>query len=657
MDITKYFDNEDTLICEKDIHKNRLENHILKLKQNTIIDISQYGYYLNLLNKYNILYNFGSVIELLNKAKECNYENYDKLFKSLVKYVSTIFNKQLDIEIENIPKYIIDCIHTDFIKSSSRMTYSTDQNNAVIKLIKFLYNPNERGFNLLGSAGSGKTTLIVDLMSYLLKNKYIKKIAMTAPTNKAVNILQTKLEPYFEDLMELNKISENKMHIEFLTIHRLLSYEGDYDINGNKIFVKKKKNIMDQYDIIVIDECSMIPKDLLINIFNELRNLSHSIKIIFLGDPCQLLAVNEHSNLLFTKSINDISNMQTEMLIQIVRSNNDNIVNLSNAIREWILDDKYKIAIFKYKGKGVYVYNCERNQKKTDTIWFKKCVDRIKDLTNIKSTIILAWTKNQVDKYNQEARKTIFNTNSSETIVSDQIVEYKKGDVLVFSDYYNGCAKQKCYDTDTKNMEGRFYTSEQIKIMDVESYIKKCTKFNEKPKTTIKKIVQNKAIIDKYITTIKNINNNISLSYNVMKLHAQKMTEVTIKNIIPETYEINVLETKIKEANKKDIEFVTNEIKQLRNYYYQNNSQLIKTIDDEIINKLWRELNINLIDPFANVNYGLSLTSHKSQSSTYCHVFVDTDDIFLNMNNIEAKRALYTSVTRASEEVHILCRK
>ena len=73
-----------------------------------------------------------------------------------------------------------------------------------------------------------------------------------------------------------------------------------------------------------------------------------------------------------------------------------------------------------------------------------------------------------------------------------------------------------------------------------------------------------------------------------------------------------------------------------------------------ILKQLWKEWNKIFNEPFANTNIGCSISCHKSQSSTYFNVFVDADDILNNPNTDEAKRCIYTALTRASNEIHIL---
>ena len=63
------------------------------------------------------------------------------------------------------------------------------------------------------------------------------------------------------------------------------------------------------------------------------------------------------------------------------------------------------------------------------------------------------------------------------------------------------------------------------------------------------------------------------------------------------------------------------------------------------INKLYKEYQTNIVDCFAQLNYGYCITVHKSQGSTFKNVFIDMNDILDNNNLSETSRCLYTSIT------------
>ena len=77
----------------------------------------------------------------------------------------------------------------------------------------------------------------------------IKALAVTAPTNKATDIIRAKFKRYIdllciEDLSfddKLDWLKKNKnINIEIITIHKLLNYNNDFNSEGT-IFVKREK--------------------------------------------------------------------------------------------------------------------------------------------------------------------------------------------------------------------------------------------------------------------------------------------------------------------------------------------------------------------------------------------------------------------------------
>ena len=115
-----------------------------------------------------------------------------------------------------------------------------------------------------------------------------------------------------------------------------------------------------------------------------------------------------------------------------------------------------------------------------------------------------------------------------------------------------------------------------------------------------------------------------------------------------------VIKDEDKKKLEKEKEFCIEKIKQMRQYYKIYYKDQINQIDKDIIKPLWKEMNGIFVEPFANVNYGISLSVHKSQGSTFYNVFVDADDILNNKRSNEARRCVYTAITRASNEIHIL---
>lgn len=119
------------------------------------------------------------------------------------------------------------------------------------------YRNNEPYTVISGYAGSGKSTLIKFIIAAL--DVPPERVAYAAYTGKAAQVLRNKGNP------------------DAMTTHRLL-YKSVPKSDGSFMHIPKKDLYL-EYDVIVIDEVSMLPKQMW-----ELL-LSHRIYVIACGDP------------------------------------------------------------------------------------------------------------------------------------------------------------------------------------------------------------------------------------------------------------------------------------------------------------------------------------------------------------------------------------
>ncbi len=121
----------------------------------------------------------------------------------------------------------------------------------------------EKYITISGYAGSGKSTLV----RFIIEAMDIEedRVAYATFTGKAAEVLRKEGNP------------------NAMTLHRLL-YESIPRKDGG--FFRKPKMHLD-YDVVVVDECSMVPKSMIDML------MSHRIFIIFLGDPGQLPMIDK----------------------------------------------------------------------------------------------------------------------------------------------------------------------------------------------------------------------------------------------------------------------------------------------------------------------------------------------------------------------------
>jgi len=144
---------------------------------------------------------------------------------------------------------------------------------------------------LQGGPGTGKTTLIINLILELLRIDNFLNIGFSAPTGKATARLK-------EALNDNKNISSSKFidQIEFQTLHRWI-------LNSQNKSLKLKFKLI-ELDIFIIDEMSMVNIDLIESV---LSLLAKDCKIILVGDKNQLSPVNNCSiwNYLFEYGANN----------------------------------------------------------------------------------------------------------------------------------------------------------------------------------------------------------------------------------------------------------------------------------------------------------------------------------------------------------------
>lgn len=109
-----------------------------------------------------------------------------------------------------------------------------------------------------GYAGAGKTTLVKFIIAALDLNPE-KDVAYVAFTGKAATVLSKKGNP------------------NAMTAHKLL-YTARQKSDGTFFFIPNPPGSL-EYKVIVLDECSMLPKGMWD------RLLSHGVYVIACGDP------------------------------------------------------------------------------------------------------------------------------------------------------------------------------------------------------------------------------------------------------------------------------------------------------------------------------------------------------------------------------------
>jgi hypothetical protein len=628
-----------------------------------------------------------------------NVNEYTFTISELKKYIDDINLKasnelKLKLLEENSYLTIIDYQlvfnETKIIKKlkSSEYELTSDQDIVLDLIGKFLLS-SKNIFGLYGYAGTGKTTLITQIVTNLVKNNMIKKIAIVAPTNKALSVIKTKFADQVKKIIKKLNISTNetsfdmiieclrskKIILDFITIHRLLQLKVDYDDSGEIIYVTNKKTLISDYELIIIDESSMVTItmiDLIINSCKVNRGVNREInknntKIIFAGDPAQLPPINEKISAIFLKNYDELTfhkfkdviirdktknvdvytkivleeklknryenfmenlkNIESYILKEVMRSKKKNVIKTCLSIRHWI-DNRCELPAFeKFNGKkGIQFYNYQ-GQSKLNEEWFKIALEDFK-ISN-ENNIILTWTNSQSNEYNTAIRTMIYNKKN--------LKRFEIGDILILNDFYN-----------FKNQESKISTSEQMKIISERLIKLKPQLFGDIIDSInfdkFKNAVSLKKKVEEFISNTKSI---FEIEYSCHELIVFNLTDndhINLKIYILTTEYQQKYNMVLKEIQLLIKKFIT----KLLNLNYTDNQV------DIISKPMWKNIHVNLIEPFATVSYGYSITCHKAQGSNFYNVYVDANDIMKNIKENEMKKCLYTAFTRTINNLKVL---
>lgn len=138
---------------------------------------------------------------------------------------------------------------------------------------------------ITGGPGTGKTTSISKFINVYLSLFSESRIILTAPTGKAAVRMNESLIKLSENISDINL--KTKIHkIKAQTLHRLL---GLHKYNTENSFSKDFKL---PFDVVIVDESSMIDISLMAKLFNAIDN---ETKLILLGDKNQLSPIGAGS--------------------------------------------------------------------------------------------------------------------------------------------------------------------------------------------------------------------------------------------------------------------------------------------------------------------------------------------------------------------------
>lgn len=583
------------------------------------------------VSNYNISNNFRlnpeQKVDLLsNKFEKLNITNDSLNNKSLNK-INDLPSK-LNIDTEN---NIVQIEKINY-EEKNKTKFNNEQEDAV-KLIKSNIDL-KIVLIITGIAGSGKSFTILNAFDTIDVNLSKKKICFSAPTNSVVEAskkYKKTLEKYFKK-------------VDYLTTSALLGEKCVYDNNGDKSFIIHDKYIkIDKYDIIVIDEISMV-KDQHIN---YIKNNPKAL-FILLGDKNQLdpvessdTSILDNYNISLTKNMrcsNDLINKMNSFLIH-------NIENYKNNYIDFI-KNFYKLAYNLKNDKNIYIIN-----KKQDLI------DLYIKLYKTDLTIIGNYKNETCVKLNNVIQEQIiFNNNIiciDNYFVGQQIVfleayeDYNTSDFDTIQNIKTSKYVFEIIDSNVfiKNIENTLLDSKQIDKYYDKIKTEKCTSELCKTYNIEDKNLYKYQVLFNYLISISKTGKSIRLLFKKMN----DFEDVNVNIITLQKNKVNVLHSNYitKHINlynniKKDINTINKNIT-------KSSLKIKKFYNDFIIQTLYYILDKYRIDIFAKITSAFSCTIHRLQGCSIDNMFVNVEDIFRMLEDKNKLKCLYTAISRCSK--------
>ena len=651
-----HFINVDHTIVDK-YNKNGCKNRRNLKIYNMLCKIGEYHYRkVEFKNKLNSIY-----------TKIARFVDINEIMNA----INGIFSK---IKWCKKCKPLEQCL-TCFKKCNNQLKDITEeQMKALWKTYRHIFNDTNMKYGLYGSAGTGKTTLIKYILQianlrelFLLKNlkdileinlenieedkikDYLdncqnnsallidilygeKVIVLASPTNKALDVIREKVDAIENFTLTDNYTGGiNKIKVIFFTVSKLLTYRRFMDTNHNMYFKRGHKfiNIIDKYNLVIIDESSMISSDNVNDISMDIdKSKTKKGFVLFTGDCAQLPPPKESCSAVFKLRM-----YKTE-LQTVMRTNKQFIIELSKFIRRWLSNSGSN----KNMRKELLEHRCEYINFYTDQDKFIEANIQVED------GIILVWTNETKNKYNKKIRELLFGNRIKERFIV--------GEHLLFNDFYK---------IKIKNDEKLFYSSTKIIVHDIQinSYV--CDKYDiEKVmKRVDEKMKMDMNLIDLYDEVIYERSKEYLKQF--IRMFNDKMNNICkvwelyfMYRGINETEPIYVIYNE--KTYKKSIEIGK---KYIKDYFGTNNKNISNDVRESLNELMVEFFDDYYIMVFANVDYSYAMTVDKAQGSSFDTIFIDAPDMldkgrypFLEMDT--AKRRFYTAITRAVNNVNIL---
>jgi hypothetical protein len=489
-------------------------------------------------------------------------------------------------------------------------------------ILDFINTSPDQEYVLNGAAGCGKTSTLKVILDYIGDTL---EVYCTAPTNQAVKVIASATGRNYTK-----------------TIFGLLGLRlVQHDDTGPHLSPEGESKLGD-YNLLVIDECSMISRELYTLISNEVRKHSH-VKILFVGDNAQLPPVEDEGIESPTFSVTNSSLLTTVMrtaegnpILENVTLVRSNVVAMQDIVNPFVNQfDEFKVTPqLNYQLKSV-----EKPLDKTTRLsddgkvgivyhnrnefndMMDNCLDEFasEDYEDDKNHVrMLAYTNKTVNYLNKLVRSRIF-------CEHDEISEYMKGEEIILS--------SPVTETDKGGNEQIVYTNGERLVVEQANervYLDRASGYSF---SYWDLLVDNYEAIPslrekRYIKVVA----KDSPTPNELISHEIHNPQYKIANY--ERFSATMFSIMCSDLARKA------KVKATRGGYYKKLA--------------WQEF-FDFKKQYVNVSYAYATTIHRSQGSTFTNTYVIGDDLDkLHWDQLQLNKLRYVGMSRSSKKLHVL---
>ena len=285
------------------------------------------------------------------------------------------------------------------IQPRSKSNLTGAQQLALSQLKSFTQS-QDKFFRLTGYAGTGKSFLMCHYIKWLI-SEGITFVA-ACPTNKAAKSLRSLAD-------------EEDLNLDVKTVAQLLGQQPEInEETGKEEFLIKGEADLTGYNIVIVDEFSMVNKDNFKEIVTAARS-SLLTKVVFVGDAAQLPPVKEKEPIVATSELIN----RDATLTEVVRYDGQ-IARVAEVIRS---NPKYSRAIYPFSTSSDRTILCVRRGE-----WLERAIELFESeeyQLNPDHVRFLAWRNKTVKSLNQFVRTKLWGQDALPYVPGDRLIARK----------------------------------------------------------------------------------------------------------------------------------------------------------------------------------------------------------------------------------------